>query len=225
MLGAIVMSKDTKIDVNALNTSATNIGNIAQDTSPFDKLAAMDPTTGTFDAAKWLQDIVRDRRDGLVQHGRDLQKVFADMQAHLQSIATDYQNADTSNADGISKLNGQIDSEISTLQTQMQNDAPGLYGTASGSSSAPPNYNSGDNTSPGGAKQTVTFDPNGAGSTVTQSNGKNQHVDGGAPQYTSSPDYGNSPDTNSPVGNGSGSGSGTDSSTSGDNGNLPAPNY
>jgi hypothetical protein len=130
------------------------------------------------------------------------------MQAHLQSIATDYKNADTSNADGINKLNGQINSEIQTMQTEIQHDAPGLFGSSSSSATTPPNYNSADNKNPSGAKQTVVFDPNSPGSTVTTTDGKTHHVDGGDPKYTSSPDYGNSPDTNSPVGNGSGGGGG-----------------
>jgi len=169
----------TSVDVNSVNSIADRIGSIAEDMSPFDNLAGLDPTPGTFDAANWLHAIVTDRRDAIVQHGRDLEKLFGDMQTHLRNVAQDYQNADTSNAAGVRKLNNQLAGDVNDMKSQVRSDAPGLFASSSASSST--NYDTGDNKDSGAATQTVTFDSNGSGSTVTQSDGKTQHVDGGEP--------------------------------------------
>jgi hypothetical protein len=162
------MSADkTSIHSNDLRTIANTIGNIAQDSSAFTKLQGMSPNAGKFDAAKWLNDIYTDRRDALYQHGMDLKQTFHDMATHLHNIADDYDAADTSNAAGLKKLDGQINSELKTMKTEITGDVHNPVAGPKGGTT----YTSGDNKNPGGDKSDMTLNSDGT-VTVTGSDGK-----------------------------------------------------
>jgi hypothetical protein len=162
------MSSDkTTIHSSDLRKIANTIGSIAQDTSAFTKLQDQSPNAGQFDAAKWLTDIYTDRRDALYQHGMDLKQTFHDMSVHLNNIADDYDAADTSNAAGLKKLDGQIDTEMKTMKTEITGDVHNPVAGPKGGQK----YTSGDNKNPGGDKSDMTLNSDGT-ATVTGTDNK-----------------------------------------------------
>ena len=167
------MSSDkTQINSGDLRKIATTIGSIAQDTSAFTKLQGEAPNAGKFDAAKWLTDIYTDRRDALYQHGMDLKQTFHDMSVHLNNIADDYDAADTSNAAGVKKLDGQIKSELSTMKTEISGDVHNPVAGPKGGQT----YGSGDNKNPGGDKSDMTINSDGT-VTITGTDNKPHQED------------------------------------------------
>ena len=174
-------SGQTHIESEHLRTIADAIGAIAQDTSAFTKLQSQHPSAGNFDAAKWLTDVVADRRNALYQHGMDLKQTFHEMSVRLHDIADEYDRADTGNAAGVAKLEAEVSEDLSVLQSHVVQDvADPVQGPEAGT-----DYTSDDHAHPDGHDSTVTLHD---GGTATVTNAEGDHHDVQSTHDTPNPD-------------------------------------
>jgi hypothetical protein len=113
----------TLVDPGAMKHTAKQIGELMADMTVFENLAGQDPRAGDFETAHWLQEIIRDRRDGLVQHARDLKVAFGEIRDSLEAVADDFQCTDQANADNLHK---QVGSRLAALGERIERDTPFL---------------------------------------------------------------------------------------------------
>lgn len=106
----------TSFDADAIKTSADKLGSIMDDMSAFDNLKNHWPNAGNFNTAQWIERIVDDRRNAVVEHGERLKKVLADLKVGLHQVASDFTNADGDNA---SKIESVLDGTESTIASDV----------------------------------------------------------------------------------------------------------
>ncbi|RSN39928.1 hypothetical protein DMC64_37045 [Amycolatopsis sp. WAC 04197] len=103
----------TNFDAEAIKASAGKLGTIMDDMSAFQALKEHWPNAGKFETAVWLEQIVDDRRNGIVAHGEHLQTVLNDLRATLTSIADGFESTDDENAKAILKSIQGLEAKIS----------------------------------------------------------------------------------------------------------------
>lgn len=97
---------ETQVSPEQLREIGKKIGNLLEDhQSVFNKLTDLEPNAGTFDAAVWLEDLFIDRRDGIIEHVKYLQRAFDEINTGLYEIADGYELIDGSNADAVAAFN------------------------------------------------------------------------------------------------------------------------
>jgi hypothetical protein len=110
---------DTQFNAQAVRDSAKVIGEIMADMAAFDDLKAQWPNAGTFNTAQWLERIVDDRRNGVVEHAERLKIILNDLNVGLTQIANDLEDTDQDNAAQIKKrmtdISATIDSDVAAL--------------------------------------------------------------------------------------------------------------
>ena len=93
------MPDETRVDVQRLRDIAGSIGALMDEhRDHFAELYRYAPEFGDFDAARWLGDLITDRRDSVLAHLAYLKRTLADVHVVLEQIATDVQQADAANA-------------------------------------------------------------------------------------------------------------------------------
>lgn len=126
----------TSWDSEAIRTSAKNLGSIMNDTSAFDALLNQWPDAGTLPLAEWIERIVDDRRNALVEHAQTLLITLQDMQNSLTQIANNFENTDGDNAakikSAIQELEKQVSGDIGTYQQTTENDQNNYHGGGNG---------------------------------------------------------------------------------------------
>jgi len=140
----------TCIDAGAMERAATDLEGLITDATlkDFDNLKSFVLEAGPdgFDAAKWLEHVVIDRRHGMIEHVKTLKFVFDGLAKTLRNISKTISTTDT-NAAG--DLNGQAITELNGWITNSRGHSiPPAAPTGSGRQK---NYNSGDNQNPEGA--------------------------------------------------------------------------
>jgi hypothetical protein len=124
---------DTSFDKDGVDKAADAIGKI-MDTrrADFQALVQQWPNAGQFPTAQWLERIVDDRRNGLVEHAQRLNEIFEEMQTKLRSVANDLDQTDADNAaatNDVSDMKSQIDALVlkydKNTETQQDNYADG----------------------------------------------------------------------------------------------------
>lgn len=73
------------------------------DLQTFYALAGLETKAGDFSTASWLQNLVRDRQSGLLQHAADVKLVSDDIKDNLYSIASTFETTDKNNADALER--------------------------------------------------------------------------------------------------------------------------
>jgi hypothetical protein len=109
----------TEFDPEAVRASATILGNIMDDMAAFDELKAHWPNAGAFSTAQWLERIVDDRRNAVVEHAERLKRLLADVNVALDRLATDLEGADADNA-------ALINAQLTTLRSTVGSDIASL---------------------------------------------------------------------------------------------------
>ncbi|MFG1840411.1 WXG100 family type VII secretion target [Micromonospora sp. NPDC049175] len=142
---------ETRVTPDQLREIGKKIGALLEDhQSVFNKLAKMEPNAGKFDAATWLEDLFVDRRDGIVEHVKYLQRAFDEINTGLYQIADDYERIDGSNADAVSAFNkdakkvvgGMGDAEFEPTKVKEQSSyKTGDYGSEVDKSTIDPEKN------------------------------------------------------------------------------------
>ena len=134
---------NTSFDKDGVDGAADAIGKIMETRrADFQALVQQWPNAGHFATAQWLERVVDDRRNGLVEHSQRLNDVFEQMQTKLKSVAGDLAQTDADNA-AATKDVGDMKSQINTLvsnydkntETQQHNFSDG---------STDPKVNNGD---------------------------------------------------------------------------------
>ena len=106
----------TSFDADAIKTSADKLGSIMDDMSAFDDLKNHWPNAGNFNTAQWIERIVDDRRNAIVEHGERLKKVLGDLKVGLHQVADDFTDADGDNA---TKIQSDFDATESTISSDI----------------------------------------------------------------------------------------------------------
>lgn len=126
----------TSWDPAAITASAKNLGSIMNDTSAFDALLNQWPDAGTLPLAEWIERIVDDRRNALVEHAQTLKITLEDMQTSLTQIANNFENTDGDNAAkikaAIEDLEKQVSGDIGNYQQTTENDQNNYHGGGNG---------------------------------------------------------------------------------------------
>ncbi|GAA1027420.1 MULTISPECIES: hypothetical protein [Amycolatopsis] len=120
----------TQYNKDAIQKSATNLGNILSDMSAFQALGVSCPDAGVFDLAKWLEKLVNDRATAIVEHASHLQTACKDMQSFLGNLVSTFDSIDGNNAD-------QIKSAVTDMEKSIDGDMGGQTFTAPGLPNAP----------------------------------------------------------------------------------------
>jgi hypothetical protein len=105
----------TKFNSDAIKKAAGELGLILHDMSAFSALKISVPNAGNFEVAKWLEQIVQDRTNGIVAHAEHLQVALTNMETKLNWIASEFENADGENA-------AKIKASIAGLQADIKGD-------------------------------------------------------------------------------------------------------
>jgi hypothetical protein len=113
----------TKFDPDAIKKAAGELGVILDDMSAFSALKTTVPNAGNFEVAKWLEQIVQDRTNGVVAHAEHLQVALTNMETTLTRIATDFENTDGENAE-------KIKASIAGLKTDISSDIAAFDGNS-----------------------------------------------------------------------------------------------
>ncbi|WP_285691439.1 hypothetical protein [Actinoplanes sp. NBRC 103695] len=99
------MPEETRVDVDRLRDIAASIGVLLDEhREQFDKLYAYQPGFGDFEAARWLGDLVTDRRDTILAHVTFLRRALAEITAALGQIAGEIDATDVANAAAVSQV-------------------------------------------------------------------------------------------------------------------------
>jgi hypothetical protein len=114
-------------DADEVRRVAREIGRLMDDTSAFGALSNQSLNGGQFDAALWLQQIVQNRKQGLLQHVQDLKSALEDIGTSLQDVVNALQRTDGQNAADVRRL---LDQDMAALGNALARDAPELgFGT------------------------------------------------------------------------------------------------
>jgi hypothetical protein len=114
----------TSVDPQALVGTAKRIGQLMDDMSVFEQLAAAQNLhVGNFDTATWLREIVNDRINGVIAHARDLKIAFGDIQTSLEAVARDFEATDANNG---ALLSRELTHDVNVLDYNIVHDAPGV---------------------------------------------------------------------------------------------------
>lgn len=96
------MADNTEFDAPAIRDIGTELQSLMKDHQrAFDDLKAHWPNAGSFPTAVWLERVVGDRRDGLVQHGERLNMTLDQLGSDLREIASELESTDEFNAEDI----------------------------------------------------------------------------------------------------------------------------
>lgn len=97
------MTSTTSIDPDKMRTAADGLEKLFGEPSMtiFIKAQKLVLDAGQFDAAKWLEDLVLDRRKGIYQHALDMRFACEQLAIRLRHIATAFENQDRSGGGGI----------------------------------------------------------------------------------------------------------------------------
>jgi transglycosylase-like protein with SLT domain len=139
-------------DADEVRRVAQEIGRLLEDTSAFGALSNQSVNGGQFDAALWLQQIVQNRKQSLLQHVQDLKSALEDIGTSLQDVVNDLQGIDGQNAADVRRL---IDQDMRALDNALALDAPEL---GFGTNGAPPATLPGLASPPGSYGGTATGD-------------------------------------------------------------------
>ncbi|UMP06956.1 hypothetical protein [Amycolatopsis sp. EV170708-02-1] len=119
-----------EFDPAAIRLSAGKLGDIMNDMSAFTALKVTVPNAGSFEVAKWLEQIVQDRVNGIVAHAEHLQIALRNMDTTLTQIANEFENADGENAK-------RIKASIAELQSTIRQDISSFDANSSSSEDSP----------------------------------------------------------------------------------------
>ncbi|SDT66491.1 hypothetical protein [Actinoplanes derwentensis] len=93
------MPEETKVDVQRLRDLAAVFGALLDEhAQTVDQLYGYVPDLGDFDTARWLGDLVTDRRDTVLAHAAYLRATLAEVDAALLRIAGEFEAAEVDNA-------------------------------------------------------------------------------------------------------------------------------
>ncbi|MFD8500450.1 hypothetical protein [Amycolatopsis sp. NPDC059657] len=93
----------TYVDPQSVRSSADHIGGLMDDMQPFYTLGQSDTQAGNFETATWLQQLVRDRQTGVLQHAIDVKLVCRDIQDSLHQITTTFEETDQHNSENLER--------------------------------------------------------------------------------------------------------------------------
>lgn len=144
----------TEIDPEALKTAATELEKLIDQPTRdlMAKLTDMAPEAGEFDAAKWIEDRVQDRRGALRQHFTDLDEAFNSLAVKLRGVVDIISDKDDEGSVVYAAMNEWVDGVNAV-------ERPGAKGNQLGTDGT---YDSGD-TAPGNGRAPIDYikEPNG----------------------------------------------------------------
>ncbi|HET6502598.1 MAG TPA: hypothetical protein VFG87_17725 [Amycolatopsis sp.] len=141
----------TSFDAETVSEIANEIGQLLSDMSAFSDLAQQDPNAGKqLQTGQWINQIVADRRDGLVQHAQNLKAQFEQMCQNLQSTISALGQTDENNArntlwagtTGVPELRDAGDQSMRELHSDGQPEVPRgrVYPTEATSANRPESF-------------------------------------------------------------------------------------
>jgi hypothetical protein len=93
---------ETRVDVQRLRDFAAQLAVLVDEHGrPFDQLYGWTPALGDFETARWLGDLVTDRRDAVLAHVAYLRRTLADLSVALEQIAGEVDATEAANAAGV----------------------------------------------------------------------------------------------------------------------------
>ncbi|GAA3440164.1 hypothetical protein [Kutzneria kofuensis] len=98
-----MVNNRTYIDPEGMRGSATHIGGLVDDLTPFHAVSAIQTKSGNFPAAHWLDGVIAQRGQGTFQHGQGLHLVCHDINDGLHGVVDTFEQTDDSNADGLDR--------------------------------------------------------------------------------------------------------------------------
>ncbi|NHD19510.1 MULTISPECIES: hypothetical protein [Actinopolyspora] len=108
----------TSLDASEVRKAGNAIGDIAADVNGFSELNDVHPKAGEFAVGSWLNQLITARRDVLHQHCNELQRTLREVSEQLKNIATEIEQVDQSNGEQMNKLNAELQSCVSRMQSQ-----------------------------------------------------------------------------------------------------------
>jgi hypothetical protein len=112
------MADETSFNRADIDKAADAIGGILDERrDAFQNLVSRWPNAGHFATAQWLERIVDDRRNGLVEHEARLNEIFETMQTKLKSIASNLEDSDGDNAAALESVHGMQDEIITDVSS------------------------------------------------------------------------------------------------------------
>jgi hypothetical protein len=104
------MLEKTQVDVQRLRDLAASVGALMEGHSQsFAELYGFDPNLGDFEAAKWLGELVTDRRDTVLAHAAYLRRTLTDIHEALTHIAGELSDTDAVNGAAIAQVSNPRD--------------------------------------------------------------------------------------------------------------------
>lgn len=99
------MPEETRVDVERLRDLAASIGALLDEHDKhFQDLYGWTPGLGDFDTARWLGDLVTDRRDAVLAHVTYLRRTLTDLTVALEQVAGEVDETEAANAAAITRL-------------------------------------------------------------------------------------------------------------------------
>ena len=96
------MAGNTEFDADGIKTIGSELQELMNGhMKVFADLDKNWPNAGKFATAEWLEELVDDRRNAVVQHGNRLNMTLDQLGSDLVRIGKDFENADGENADKI----------------------------------------------------------------------------------------------------------------------------
>jgi len=100
---------ETRVDVQRLQDIAAALGALVDDHDKhFADLSGWTPELGDFDTARWLSDLVTDRRDAVLAHVAYLRRTLAELTDALERIAGEADDTDAANAAAVAHRGGAV---------------------------------------------------------------------------------------------------------------------
>ncbi|WP_394617269.1 hypothetical protein JNUCC0626_48010 [Lentzea sp. JNUCC 0626] len=93
----------TYVDPEAVRSTADRIGVLMDDLQTFYTLGGLETKAGNFSTASWLQNLVHNRQQGIVQHATDVKMVAGDIKDGLHQIVSTFEKTDKDNADSLER--------------------------------------------------------------------------------------------------------------------------
>jgi hypothetical protein len=99
------MADETRFDADELQEIGTAVqGLMAEHQRAVAELESWRPNAGSFATAEWLETLIGDRRDAVVQHGERLNTMLDQMGADLRAVGKELAKTDDENADKLVKI-------------------------------------------------------------------------------------------------------------------------
>ena len=100
------MPEETRVDVQRLRDIAASVAALLDEhQGQFAELSGWTPELGDFEAARWLGDLVTDRRDVVLAHLAYLRRTLSEITTALEQIAGEVDETEAANAAAVTRIN------------------------------------------------------------------------------------------------------------------------